>query len=168
VKVDGVFIKHDFDHIMLDPEELDKFTHNELSLSTLKQSMMIPYIFDIQVLVYFLKSHFPSVDIVEGEDEINATMIESGYSTKQKKKKYDMKILVKSHIDLNQNPKIDKVNTMTLKYYYSAQMMKVSWITTPKNDLVADSICLLILEIKERATPQLLKMIDLTKQGRQQ
>lgn len=54
-----------------------------------------------------------------------------------------------------------------LKYFYSAQLIKLSWITTPKNDLMADSICLLVLEVKERATPQLLKMLEITKQGRE-
>lgn len=34
------------------------------------------------------------------------------------------------------------------------------------NDMMADSVCLLILEIKERATPQLLKMLEITKNGR--
>lgn len=47
VKVDGIFIKHDFDHIILDSDELEKYTSNELSLSTLKQSMMLPFEFDI-------------------------------------------------------------------------------------------------------------------------
>jgi hypothetical protein len=32
--------------------------------------------------------------------------------------------------------------------------------------MLADSVCLLIMEIKERATPQLLKMLEVTKQGR--
>jgi hypothetical protein len=31
--------------------------------------------------------------------------------------------------------------------------------------MLADSVCLLIMEIKERATPQLLKMLEVTKQG---
>jgi len=52
---------------------------------------------------------------------------------------------------------------VVLKYFYSAQKIKVSWVSSPRNDMVADSVCLLIMEIKERATPQLLKMLEVTK-----
>ena len=86
-------------------------------------------------------------------------MIEAGMPTTQKKtKKYDLKIKVSSKLDATEDQ-----HFLTLKYYYLAQKIKISWITSPTNDLMADSICLLILEIKERATPQLLKMLDLTK-----
>lgn len=40
------------------------------------------------------------MEVQDGEDELDATMIENGYGTGQKKKKYDLKILVKSQLDL--------------------------------------------------------------------
>jgi hypothetical protein len=109
--------------------------------------------------MYFLHSHFPSVETEFGEDEVVATQIESGLAPSLKKKKgYDLKIKVSSKLDSTEDQ-----HFLTLKYYYQAMKIKLSWLTSPKNDLMADSICLLILEIKDRATPQLLKMIEITK-----
>jgi len=73
ITVKGVFIKHDFDHILVNADEVPKYTNGDLSLSTLKQILFVPYEFDIQVLVYFLHAHFPSVQTVLGMDEIEAT-----------------------------------------------------------------------------------------------
>lgn len=122
--------------------------------------MFVPFEYDIQVLLYFLHSQFPTVQTELGEDEIKATMIESGVGM-QKTKKYDLKIRVSNKLAASEPQQF-----ITLKYFYSAQRIKLSWLTSPSNDLVADSVCLLLLEIKERATPQLVKMLELTKQGR--
>lgn len=164
VAVDGVFIKHDFDHIILAEDEVEKYTNGDMTLSTLKQTLFVPFEYDIQVLLYFLHAHFPSVETDLGVDEISATHLEQfrkqlGESAWPERPKYDLKITVKSALAAQ-----DK--GVVLKYFYAAQKIKVSWLTTPRNDMVADSICLLILEIKERPSPQLLKMIEITKQGR--
>lgn len=34
---------------------------------------------------------------------------------------------------------------VTIKYYYTAMKLKIQWISSPRNDMLADSICLLIL-----------------------
>jgi len=47
VNVSGVFIKHDFDHIILNEDEVEKYTNGDLSLSTLKQTLYVPFEFDI-------------------------------------------------------------------------------------------------------------------------
>lgn len=47
VSVEGVFIKHDFDHIIVQPDEVEKYTNGDLSISTLKQTLFVPYEFDI-------------------------------------------------------------------------------------------------------------------------
>jgi hypothetical protein len=39
-------------------------------------------------------------------------------------------------------------------------MLQVEWLTSPKNDLVADSLGLLILQINEKPTPQLLTLME--------
>jgi hypothetical protein len=56
--------------------------------------------------------------------------------------KFDMKFVVESAIHVS--------------YYSKGEMLKVHWVTSPKNDLIADSLCLMILQIKEKPTPQLL------------
>lgn len=124
--------------------------------------MFVPFEYDIQILLYFLHSHFPTVKTELGEDEVAATQIENGMKSGSKTKKYDLKVMVSNKLSAS-----DPHQFITLKYYYLSQRIKLTWLTSPSNDLVADSVCLLLLEIKERATPQLVKMLDLTKQGRQ-
>ena len=36
VQVEGIFIKHDFDHIIMDEEEVEKYTNGDLTFSTMK------------------------------------------------------------------------------------------------------------------------------------
>lgn len=45
VTVDGIFIKQDFDHLIVDAEEIEKYT--PLTKVTMKQTMYIPYKYDI-------------------------------------------------------------------------------------------------------------------------
>lgn len=45
-------------------------------------------------------------------------------------------------------------------------MLQIEWITSPKNDLIADSLSLLILQINEKPTPQLLNLMDQVKEER--
>jgi hypothetical protein len=59
VEVEGIFIKHDFDHFIVDEEEVDKYTLNKLTHSKMKQTLFMPFPYDIQVLVFFLSSHYP-------------------------------------------------------------------------------------------------------------
>ena len=135
---------------MVDENEIEKFTAGGLAVSHLKQSLLVPYAYDIQVLLYFLYAHFAAVNVTAGQDEVEATL--TGRTTK-----YDLRIQVGQ-------TKQDK--GVVLKYFYSAAVIKVGWLASPANDSLADSICLLLLEIKDRATPQLLKMLEITKQGR--
>lgn len=55
---------------------------------------------------------------------------------------------------------------VTIKYYYTAMKLKIQWISSPRNDMLADSICLLILQINEHTSPPLINMLELTRQGR--
>ena len=41
ITIDGIFIKQDFDHIVLDETEVEKYT--TLTKSTLKQTLFIPF-----------------------------------------------------------------------------------------------------------------------------
>lgn len=56
VTVDGVLIKQDFDHFILDESEVDKYT--PLLSTTMHQTLYVPYEHDIQVLTYFLYSYY--------------------------------------------------------------------------------------------------------------
>ena len=47
VEVSGIFIKHDFDHILVDESEVEKYMKNKLTHSTMKQTLFVPYIYDI-------------------------------------------------------------------------------------------------------------------------
>ena len=74
VEVSGIFIKHDFDHIILNEDEVEKYTNGKLTHSMMKQTLFVPYEYDIQVLLYFMHAHFPSVEAILGQDEVVATM----------------------------------------------------------------------------------------------
>jgi len=41
VTIDGIFVKQDFDHLIIDEEEISKYT--TLTKSTLKQTLYIPF-----------------------------------------------------------------------------------------------------------------------------
>lgn len=70
VEVSGIFIKHDFDHIILNEDEVEKYTNGKLTHSTMKQTLFVPYEYDIQVLLYFMHAHFPSVVAQTGQEEV--------------------------------------------------------------------------------------------------
>ena len=91
------------------------------------------------MLLYFLHAHFPSVTTKLGQDEIQATLAadgQPGAEGARKGPKYDVKIMI---------DKTQANDGVSLKYYYSAQKLKVEWITSPQNDMLADSVCLMIL-----------------------
>lgn len=58
------------------------------------------------------------------------------------------------------------MESIEVAYFEKAQMLQIEWVTSPKNDLVADSLSLLILQINEKPTPQLLNMMDLVAEER--
>lgn len=45
VTVDGLFVKQDFEHLILCEDELDQYT--SLTKSTLKQTLFVPFPYDI-------------------------------------------------------------------------------------------------------------------------
>lgn len=53
-------------------------------------------------------------------------------------------------------------------YYYRSQKLVLEWISSPRNDSLCDSLCMLIMQIGDWATPQLIKMIEAVGAGRQQ
>ena len=59
ITIDGIFVKQGFDHFVLDDMEIDKYT--SLAKSTLKQTMYIPFKFDLNVLNYYLFTFFADV-----------------------------------------------------------------------------------------------------------
>jgi len=119
--------------LIVDSEEIEKYT--PLTKVTMKQTMYIPYKYDIQVLTYFLYSYYADVDTDHG----------NGFS-KDEKAKYDIKFIIEQEIHIS--------------YFRVSQLLQIEWETSPKNDLIADSICLLIMQINEKPTPQLCKLMD--------
>ena len=130
VTVDGVLIKQDFDHLIMEENEVDKYT--SLQSATMQQTLYVPYPHDIQVLAYFLYSYYAQVEVEytsnASQDSVNAA-----------KPKYDLVFKVEGQIEI--------------AYFKKSELLQVSWETSPKNDLVADSVCLLVLQIKEHPTP---------------
>lgn len=47
VEVGGIFIKHDFDHVILEESEVEKYSLQKLTYSTMKQTLFVPYLYDI-------------------------------------------------------------------------------------------------------------------------
>ncbi len=45
VTVDGIFIKQDFDHLIVGEDEVDEYT--ELTKATMKQTLYVPFPYDI-------------------------------------------------------------------------------------------------------------------------
>lgn len=39
-------------------------------------------------------------------------------------------------------------------------MLQLEWVTSPKTDLIADSLSLLVLQVNEKPSPQLVNMMD--------
>ena len=112
VTVDGIFIKQDFDHLIVGEDEVDDYT--ELTKSTMKQTLYVPFPYDIQILNFYLHSYFADVKLNIGSPN----------------DKHELHF------------QVEEVN---LFYFEKAQMLQLEWLTSPKNDLVADSLSLLIL-----------------------
>lgn len=101
----------------------------------------MPYQHDIQVLGYFLHSYYAQVDVeLPGIEQEPATDAAA-------KPKYDIKFLIEGQIEV--------------LYFRKKELLQVQWLTSPKNDLIADSVCLLVLQIKENPTPQLVQMMQI-------
>lgn len=104
----------------------------------MEQTLYVKYSYDPQVLTYFLYSYYPDVKV-----EI---------STAQTEERFDLRFVIESAIQMD--------------YYRKAETLKVRWETSPKNDLIADSLCLLVLQIKEKPTPQLLQLMEVAARNR--
>jgi len=61
VSIEGVMVKHDFDHIVLAEEEIEKYT--TLTKSHLFQTLYVPFKHDLQLLNYYLHSFFADVSV---------------------------------------------------------------------------------------------------------
>ena len=80
----------------------------------MEQTLWVPYSHDIQVLGYFLHSYYAQVDV------------DFPAETQSGKAKCDIKFLIEGHIDL--------------QYFRKRELLQVQWLTSPKNDLIADSV----------------------------
>ncbi len=82
----------------------------------MRQTLYVPFPYDIQILNFYLHSYFADVKL--------------SYGGKSQEEKYSIKF---------------KIEDVDLKYFEKAQMLQIEWLTSPKNDLVADSLGILIL-----------------------
>mmetsp|Transcript_11809 Transcript_11809/g.19953 ORF Transcript_11809/g.19953 Transcript_11809/m.19953 type:complete len:275 (-) Transcript_11809:10-834(-) len=175
VDVEGIFVKHDFDHVILDEEEVEKYTQRKLAVSTMKQTLMMEFGYDVQVLIYFMSCHFPDVGVFRGREEVEQTLRELDQLTKNllgvqmpqsdgPSANYDLRILIGGRQGEGQHA----VEGVTILYFYKAQKLELSWITSPRNDSLADSVALLVLSINENTSPQLVQMMDAVKNQRKE
>ena len=88
VTVDGVIIKQDFDYLIMEETEVDKYT--PLKSATMDQTLWVPYEHDIQVLGYFLSSYYAQVDVEFPEN----------LAGDQAKSNFDIKFLIEGQIEL--------------------------------------------------------------------
>ena len=134
--------------------------------SKMKQQLSVPFEHDIQVLVYFLYAHYPHVETQQGQNEVDATMNDFGYQNGHQKS-FDLKLIV------GRNPPPEgvvhppNVYGIEIFYFYRSQKLLLEWISSPRNDSLCDSLCMLFLQIGEWATPQLIKMIEAVGAGRE-
>ena len=47
IQVEGIFIKHDFDHIITTEAEVEQFTDDHLTFSTMTQTLEVPFQYDV-------------------------------------------------------------------------------------------------------------------------
>lgn len=45
VTIDGIFIKQDFDHLIVSEDEVDEYT--QLTKATMKQTLYVPFPYDV-------------------------------------------------------------------------------------------------------------------------
>jgi len=109
----------------------------------------VKYPHDIQVLTYFLYSYYAEVDVrFNAGDGTDGDARMAGDDDGA-----DLRFVVEREIEVS--------------YFKKSELLKVSWLTSPKNDLIADSLCLLVLQVQEKPTPQLVSMMEITSQQRQ-
>jgi hypothetical protein len=91
----------------------------------------VPFPYDIQILNFYLHSYFADVRIEVNPSKYGNLGKElDNQSLPPSPKKYTLKFIV------------DEIDVL---YFERAQMLQIDWLTSPKNDLVADSLSLLIL-----------------------
>lgn len=147
VTVDGIFIKQDFDHLIVSEDELEQYT--SLTKSTMKQTLFVPFPYDIQILNFYMHSYFAEVQVEVNPLKYAKVAEAPGQSNTLK---YTLKFVVEE---------------IEVLYFERAQMLQIEWVTSPKNDLVADSLSLLVLQINDKPTPQLLSMMESVAEERQ-
>jgi hypothetical protein len=59
VTVEGVLVKQDFEQLVMDESEVNKYTG--LKCVSMQQSLYIPFTFNIEVLAYFLANYYSDV-----------------------------------------------------------------------------------------------------------
>jgi Pre-mRNA 3'-end-processing endonuclease polyadenylation factor C-term len=67
VTIDGIFIKQDFEHLIVGEDDVDEYT--QLTKSTMKQTLFVPFTYDVQVLNFYIHSYFAEVRIEYGNKE---------------------------------------------------------------------------------------------------
>ncbi len=127
VTIEGIFIKQDFDHLILDEDEISQYT--TLTKSTLKQTLFIPFKYDVQILNFYLHSYFADIKVLYSNPSTHQLNPSS---------KYDLCFLI---------------DDLSLFYFQRAEMLQLEWVTSPKTDLIADSLSLLILQVNEKPSP---------------
>lgn len=60
--MDGIFIKQDFDHLIVSEDELEQYT--SLTKSTMRQTLYVPFPYDVQILNFYLHSYFAEVKVI--------------------------------------------------------------------------------------------------------
>lgn len=86
----------------------------------MKQALHVQFTHDVQVLAYFLYEYYSDV---------------------------------KSEFPKTSSPAPDVMfvieETVNLRYWHKSEMLEIEWESSGKSDMIADSVCLLCLQLKD-------------------
>ncbi|XP_077394653.1 cleavage and polyadenylation specificity factor subunit 3 isoform X1 [Festucalex cinctus] len=139
-RVSGILVKKNFNYHILNPSDLSLYT--ELSMSTVKQTQAIPFTGPYSLLVCHLRN-------LTGEP----SCMRFDIFTKQK----TMNTLLMHSGDVEE---LDGTEKKTLRIFQSITlihemgMVLLEWIANPLNDMYADAITTVVLEVQSNPKAQ--------------
>ena len=90
----------------------------------MRQALHLEFTHDIQVLAYFLYESYSQVESSYPKGGANPADVEFKVQ-----------------------------NSVIVKFWHKSDLLEISWESSGHNDMVADSVCLLAMQLKDQPTP---------------
>ncbi|KAG7214992.1 hypothetical protein INR49_022908 [Caranx melampygus] len=132
-RVSGILVKRNFSYHILMPSDLSNYT--DLSMGTVKQTQAIPFTGPISLLVTQLRSLAGDVEQVEGTEKITIRIFKSITLVHEA----GMVVLEVGHSNAT-------------RHFFT--LLTVTLIANPLNDMYADAVTTVILEVQSNPTAQ--------------